>query len=290
MKSGSRHLAASVVLVLVIALATGCAVYSGRRVHRATSVVEYLYPHRAEPVETVSTPVLSLPLRVGIAFVPEDGARPPQRGSGQPALSEKARITLMREIGDHFTKHDFVKSIEVIPTAYLTPRGSFANLDQLRTMFGVDVIALLSYDQVQFTDQGFLSLSYWTLVGAYVVQGEKNDTHTMLDAAVYHIPSRKLLFRAPGISRIRGSATPVNLAEELRRDSEAGFAQAAKELIVNLDEQLALFRERVKSMPEEFTIVRSPGYTGAGALDGFAALLAAGLGGYALWSCTRRPR
>ncbi len=281
-----RRLAGSAVLILVLVTATGCALFGDRRTHRASSVVEYLYPGRAEPVETVATPVLSLPLRVGIAFVPEEAAA----RSGKAAFTEKAKVALMQEIASHFKQQEFVKSIEVIPTAYLRPSGSFENLDQLRRMFGIDVIALLSYDQVQFTDEGFLSLSYWTLVGAYVVQGEKNDTNTLMDAAVYHIPSRRMLFRAPGTSGIKHSATPVNLEEELRRDGEEGFAQATKELIRNLDEQLTLFRERVKSEPESFTVVRKTGYTGGGALDVFTVALAAGLGGYALWARGRRRR
>lgn len=41
----------------------------------------------------------------------------------------------------------------------------------------MDVVALVSRDQVQFTDQGLLSLTHWTLVGAYIVPGERNDTH-----------------------------------------------------------------------------------------------------------------
>lgn len=100
--------------------------------------------------------------------------------------------------------------------------------------------SLSSPDQVQFTDTGLLSLTYWTLVGAYVVKGEKNDTQTMLDAAVYDIRSRKLLFRAPGISRVKNSATPVNLTEKLRLDRDEGFRLAAAELVTNLHRELEL--------------------------------------------------
>ncbi len=57
-------------------------------------------------------------------------------------------------------------------------------------MYDIDVIALVSYDQVQFTDGSFLSLTYWTIVGAYVVAGEKNDTSTMLDLTDPHKPSK----------------------------------------------------------------------------------------------------
>jgi rhombotail lipoprotein len=242
--------------------------------------MDYLYPRDVEHVDTPTLPTLSLPLKIGVAFVPEP--QPKGHGGafvtpGPGHFSEKQKLALARQISDDFREYPFVGSIELIPSAYLTARGGFANLDQIRSMFGVDVIALLSYDQVQFTDEGLLSLTYWTVVGAYVVRGEKNDTKTMMDAVVYDNASRKLLFRAPGISQIKGSATPINLTEQLRLDSEQGFNVAATNLVANLQEQLELFRERVKSAPEEYKIVRKPGYTGAGSLGGFDLVLLAAL-------------
>lgn len=240
--------------------------------HHATSVVNYLYPRRIDHVETATVPTLALPLRVGVAFVPED-----DRCQCEPrALSEADRLGLMKQVAAHFKDPKLVKSIEIIPSAYLTPQGSFANLDQLRSMFGIDVVALISYDQVQFTGEKRSSITYWTVVGAYLVNGEKNDTRTMIDAVVYDIPSRKLLFRAPGVSHIHGSATPVNLEEQLRHDSERGFTEASTQLITNLDTQLGEFKQKVKDSPEEYKVVtRSGGGTGAGAIDGwFAATFA----------------
>ena len=197
-------------------------------------------------------------------------------------------MDLMEKISAQFKSYPFVKSIEQIPTAYLTPRGGFANLEQIRSIYGVDVMVLLSYDQVQFTDQGLLSLSYWTIVGAYVVQGEKNDTQTMLDGAVYDIASHKLLFRAPGLSKIKGSATYVNESQQLRQDSERGFTDAATNLVDGLKVQLEGFKERVKNSPEEFKLVHKPGYTGAAAFGGTEAFLASAMGVCYLW--IRRTR
>ncbi|OGS94691.1 MAG: rhombotarget lipoprotein [Gallionellales bacterium RIFCSPLOWO2_02_FULL_57_47] len=291
-------LIAFLVFLPIIALIGGCA--TGTTKH-ATSVVDYLFPDTKEPVVTPGIPVLTLPLRVGIAFVPSDstkggrgsqfrGGFPPFHG-GALALTEKRKADLMQEVANHFKKYSFVKEIEIVPSAYLKPGGSFANLDQIRTMYGVDIIALLSYDQVQFTDQGKLSLTYWTIVGAYVIPGEKNDTHTMIDAVVYDITSRKMLFRAPGMSHIKGSATLVNLSEELRADSDKGFSDAAKEMIVNLDDQLAHFKEKVKERPAEYKVVRTPGYTGGGtgggSIDPISLMLLVGFGGYFFWKQKR---
>ena len=285
MKPASYYFPTVSLLIVVAGLSISCAT---QRQHHNSSVVDYLYPGKSDPIENAAIPVLSLPIKVGIAFVPGNeqtrtGFTTNFSAPMTPPLPEKEKIALMKEIGDNFKKYPFVKSIELIPSAYLSPGGSFTNLDQLRTMFGIDVIALLSYDQVQFTDEGMLSMSYWTLAGAYVVRGEKDDTNTMLDAAVFHIQSRKMLFRAPGISQVKGSATPVNLSEQLRTDSTASFHDAAKDLVVNLQEQLELFQEKVKSSPEEFKVVHKPGSTGGGGMDAFWLILVSGMGAYTLW-------
>src|SRR5207245_7358678 len=195
-----------------LATSFGCALlqfWPATPQHRyASSAVEYLYPKNLSHTEEPGIPVLSLPLKVGIAFLPEDQSLGLNHGflcSDSQPFTEEQKIALMKEVSDKFKKYPFVQSIQLIPSPYLTPRGSFANLDQLRSMFGVDVIALLSYDQVQFTDEGAWSLTYWTIVGLYTIPGEKNDTHTMLDAVVYDIASRKMLFRAPGVSHIKDS-------------------------------------------------------------------------------------
>jgi rhombotail lipoprotein len=256
----------------------GCAEFYGKRQSRYTSsVVKYLYSGK-EVVEVPTIPHLSVPLYVGVAFVPESG-----RGLSTNRLSEKEKMDLMVRISSKFRKLPFVKDIELIPSAYLRHGGGFTNLDQIKTMYGIDVIALLSYDQVQHTDEGMLSLSYWTIVGAYIIKGEKNDTSTMFDAAVYDIPSRKMLFRAPGISHIEASSTLVNLSEQLRVDSSEGFRLAADDLVVNLQGELNRFKDKVKEMPETYAVEHKPGYTGGGSLGSGYALVLLTLGGLALW-------
>lgn len=278
MQQNIHHFFVLLIASLCVALAvTGCE--TGRNLHNSASVVDFLYPDSKNPVVTPEIPVLRLPLRVGIAFVP-GGAY------GNAALSEKKKMDLMQQVADHFKQYPYVKDIELIPTAYLKKQGGFANLDQIRTMYGVDVIALVSYDQVQFTGEDFLSISYWTIVGAYVVPGEKNDTDTMLDTVVFDIKSRKMLFRAPGMNHVKGRATPVNLSEQLRLDSETSFDEAAKQMVGNLDQQLGMFKDKVKQRPEEYRVVSTPEYesrTGGGSLDMAWLVLVAALGGAFLW-------
>lgn len=255
-------------MLILMAFISGCA---GQQSRVRSSVVDYLYPKESQITVQPSIPVLNVPIKVGIAFVPEQPTQSRGRNLwsgvvGGGAITEAKKTALLEKVAAHFRKYEFVSDIEVIPSAYLVAGGSFSNLEQIRTMYGIDVIALVSYDQVQFTDEGLLSLTYWTLVGAYVVSGEKNDTSTMLDTAVYDIQSKKMLFRAPGTSNIKGRATPVNLSEELRADSIKSFEEATDNMISNLDMQLANFREKIKRNPEQIKVVHREGYSGGGAI------------------------
>ncbi len=265
----SKLFSATLLLGLIAWLTVGCA--HGTR-HHSSSVVNYLYPDNVEVKETARLTRLSLPARVGVAMVPET-----QGFNAQ--FSEQERERLLESISEQFREQEFVGSIQVIPSAYLVPGGSFTNLDQIRRLYNVDVIALVSFDQSQFTDSGMASLSYWTLVGAYLVPGEKNDTHTLMDAAVYDIQSRAMLFRAPGASHIKGRATPVNLSEQLRNDSLEGFEQASAQLTENLAKALEEFKLRLKEAPEQYEVVHRGGYTGGGSVDVlFLVMLSLGLG------------
>jgi rhombotail lipoprotein len=275
----------SVRSVLLALMAVQLAACSHPATRHSTSVVQFLYP-KPEEMTRIATalPVLRLPLRVGIAFVPP-AAQTPQAWlyTGERALAENDRVQLMTRVTDHFKGQPYIQSVEVIPSSYLTPGGGFPNLDQVRAMFAVDVMVLLAYDQVQYTEENAIGgfLSYWTIVGAYVVPAEKNMTTTLIDAAVLDVASRRLLFRAPGRSIIRGRSTVQKLGEELRQDRVRGFQQAAQDLIVSLEQQLVAFQQRLQTEPQTAQVVRSEEYerraaaSGSGAIDaGVLALVA----------------
>ncbi|MFT6985569.1 MAG: rhombotail lipoprotein [Psychromonas sp.] len=279
-----------IVITVLITQLSGCA---GQQTRTKSSVVDYLYPKESNIVVQPSIPTLNIPIKVGIAFVPEQSPR--SRGInlwsgvvGGGALTEANKTDLLNKVADNFRVHDFVSDIEVIPSAYLTAGGGFANLEQIKTMYGIDLIALVSYDQVQFTDEGLLSLTYWTLVGAYFVSGEKNDTSTMLDTAVYDIQSKSLLFRAPGTSNVKGRSTPINLSEELRRDSIKSFEDATTNMISNLTVQLEKFKDKIKKNPEQVKVVHAEGYTGGGAMGPFETTIMILLAG--VLYCSRRMK
>lgn len=265
MKSRSQtpRLVATVLLLAVFAILlsqTGCTHVHQRKHHRASSVVSFLYPGTERPLADQRIPVLNLPLKVGIAFVPATSER------WADGLAESQKQSLLARVAAEFKAYPFVESIELIPSMYLRKGGGFENLDQVRTMLGVDVIALVAYDQMQFTDGDWTSLAYWTIVGAYIVQGNRNDSHTMMEAAVYDIDSRRLLFRAPGVSQIKARSSLADAPRELRQDSARGFDEATTEMIANLKTQLGQFRERAKQPSSDVRIAAKPGYTGGGGI------------------------
>lgn len=255
---------------------TGCVgMWGQRRHHEASSVVQFLYPDMDLPFIQPQIPTLRLPLRVGVAFVPT--GLPGGRGFKhiQANFTEQQKTELMRKVAGQFKALPFVQSIEIIPATYLRPGGGFTNLDQLRAMLGIDVIALIAYDQAQNSSDTEASLAYWTIVGAYIVEGQRNSTHTLMEAVVYDIPSRSLLFRAPGTSTIKNHATLIRNDYELKKASAGGIEEAAAQLTANLSQELELFKVRAKEEPAAIKIEHKPGYTGAGRLDGwFAGLLA----------------
>lgn len=291
------RLARRAALFLAAPLALTACMGSHRVQHR-TSVVEYLYPTGRPAADTAGIATLRLPIRVGVAFVPGRSEAGSRHAATESDVPEAERLRLTKAIADHFRQRPFVKAVELIPSSYLTPGGGFQNLEQLRSMFGVDVVVLLAYDQDQFTGEDASTMTYLTLLGAYVVRGEKNSTHTMLDAVVLDVASRKLLFRAPGRSVVKGSATPVSVEKARREDRMEGFALAAADLTTNLDRELTAFPQRIRDSEGEITVQRTAEYdrrvaasggNGAGAVDPLTLAVAAALGITSL-AASRRHR
>lgn len=269
-----RFVGCALAAATVILVTSGCGLFARSHYHRSSSVVSFLFPKEQPPPQQAGLPVLQLPLRVGLAFVPDEAGRGTR-------FSQTQRQVLLGRIAAEFRSLPFVQSIQTVPELYLRPGGGFSNLDQLRGLLGVDVIVLLSYDQAQFSTENRRSIAYWTIVGAYFVAGNQNDTHTMMEATVYDIPSRTLLFHAPGVDLTKATSSLVYAEKELRGDSAGSLDRAAADLVKNLQAELTTFRQTVKEGKANVKIEHKPGYSGGGALDGVtlgagAVLLGAG--------------
>jgi len=94
-----------------------------------------------------------------------------------------------------------------------------------------------------------------------------------VDAAVFDVKSRKLLFRAPGTSQVKGSATMAGYSEQARAAQADGYRLAVDQLIPQLQGELAGFRERIKS-DANFKVVNKDGYKGGGSFGWLAVAVA----------------
>ncbi len=191
----SRWMSAGLILAAAVGL-SGCLGLEclGRcssHAHNSSSLVEFLYPGGGAPTRD-AMPRLQIPLRVGLAFLPANGGDP------TGGLEAAQRQELLELIKQHFADRRFVAEIVLIPDYYLSNRRGFAGLEGIQRLYGVDVMALVSYDQVTHLDENNWSLGYLTIVGAYVLKGSRHDVSTLVDLAVVDPATRALVLRAGG--------------------------------------------------------------------------------------------
>ncbi|RYV02717.1 rhombotarget lipoprotein [Shewanella sp. OPT22] len=223
----------------------------------SSSLISFLYPTaEVPPKEIPSIPVLTLPIKVGIAFVP----------SKRDHINNQEQVTLLNKVKASFEQYEYIDKVEVIPSVYLDAVGGFNTLEQVSRLYDVDVMALVSYDQLRQSYDNPASLLYWSIVGLYVIPGNSNTVQTFVDTAVFDIKSRKMLFRAPGIHKSESISTAVGSKKKMHDESLAGFEAAVTNMIPNLDNELSRFKTRVKE-EKVAKVKKRDGYSG-GALGG----------------------
>ncbi|HKQ16121.1 MAG TPA: rhombotarget lipoprotein [Steroidobacteraceae bacterium] len=209
-----------------------------RQSHNSSSLVEFLYPHGATPPAENQIPELRVPLRVGLAFLPTPD------GTGPTAMQ---REELLEQIRHRFADRKFVTEIVTIPDYYLRTNRGFEGLQGVQRLYSVDIVALVSYDQVTNTDENDWSLGYLTIVGAYVLKGNHHDVATLVDLAVVDPVTQSLILRAGGTDSRNRNTTLVDQDREVRESNAAGFASATTQMIDNFDLALAKFEADVRA-------------------------------------------
>lgn len=259
-------------LALMMMGLTGCAVLEHgfcapacrSQTHNTSSLVSYLYPDGKSPPLTNTIPELHVPLRVGVAFLPS------QASYGAAPLDAAQKQELLERIRQRFSTRPFVSEIVVIPDYYLGTSRGFEGLDGVQRLYNIDLMALVSYDQVTHTDDNTLSLGYLTIVGAYVLPGTSHDTATLVDLAVVDPATRSLVLRAGGTSTNHGSSTLVNVDRNSRKASASGFNDATDQMIANFDTALTAFEADVRNGKANVRVVArnsSSGKGGGGSVD-----------------------
>jgi rhombotail lipoprotein len=257
-------------------LMVSCASYFGQDGRRgvSSSLVDYLYPNGQIPEKYEETiPHLRLPLTVGLAFVPS------QQGSSF-TLAEAKKAQLLEGVKKKFTGLDYVKEIVIIPETYLRSSKGFEGVGQIARLYGLDVVALVSYDQVAVSSETKSSVLYWTIVGAYFIKGNQNQATTFVDTAVFDVNSKKMLLRAPGVSDVEQSSTLIEVDRGNREAREKGFELAMADMSNNLAIELDRFRDKIKqdkSVEVSYRQGYGGGRGGGGGIQWLALFALAGL-------------
>ena len=239
-----------------------------RHTQNSTSLVEFLYPNGSAPPAQDAQPQLRLPLRVGLAFLPSNGATE----IGPDAAQKEA---LLQEIRKRFVARKFITEIVVIPDYYLQGKRGFEGLQGVQRLYGIDLMALVSYDQVAHEDDNHWSLGYITIVGAYVLKGTRHDVSTLVDLAVVDPATRSLVLRAGGFDTRHGTVALINENRRLRETATEGFNVATQQMIDHFDSALTAFESDVREGKANVKVVSNrgkPSYGGGGSIDWLALL------------------
>ena len=232
------------IFAVFLTLMAGLGCNTPQTTTRRSSLMDYLYPkQQGAPVPNPAGARLKLPLKLGIAFVPTGTSSWRVQGLIAPG-QEKPLLDVVKQ---GFKDKPWVADIKLVPSTYLRTGGGFENMDQVARMYGVDIMALVSLDQIQYTDPKWYSFTYISVVGAYVLPGDANDTRTLIDAAVYDVASHTFLLRAPGQSQVKGSSSWAHREVQLREHSQKGLQLAMIDLAKNLDAEVASFKAEVAS-------------------------------------------
>jgi rhombotail lipoprotein len=241
-------------------LAPSCALGCPSAHSASSSLVDFLYPKGGPPPPQNSIPELHVPLRVGLAFLP------PRPGGSAP--SAVLREQLLERVRQHFSDRAFVSEIVIIPDYYLESARGFEGLQGVQRLYAVDVVALVSYDQLTHDDKNEWSLGYWSIVGAYVLKGDRYDVSTLIDLAVVDPATHSLVLRAGGVDTRHGNATLLAVQRDSRDASATSFVAASGEMITHLDGALTDFQAAVRAGHANVLVVHKDGSKGgAGAFS-----------------------
>lgn len=255
-----------VVLSCCVALA-GCTFYNETmRTGHSSSLVEFLYPEGTPPPSD-TIPELRVPLRVGLAILP------PAPGSSVTALDAQQRLDLLERIRQKFSSRAFVSEIVVVPDYYLGNGKGFSGLGGVQRLYNLDLVALVSYDQVTRQSDNELSLGYLTIIGAYILPGTSRDTTTLVDLAVVDPATRSLVLRAGGVSSGHGLSTGIAAGRDARSASVAGFDVATTQLLGNFDAALTAFEADVRAGKANVRVVKRSNAGGSGGGAGSTGLV-----------------
>ena len=128
-------------------------------------------------------------------------------------------------------------------------------------------------------DDNNWSLSYLTIVGAFVIKATEHDVATIVDLAVVDPATQSLVLRAGGTDGSHGHSTLVQDRQDERLAGAGSFDAASDRMMGNFDAALNSFEASVKAGRANVRVVDRNGapHGGGGELGAVDAILLAAL-------------
>ena len=246
---------AKIILILVVILLSSCSMFGHEKVRhsRTTSLVNFLYPDGKIP-DDLSAPILRLPLRVGLAYIPSI--------DNNSHIEPRLKLELLNAIKQQFEGRRYIQNIEIIPEMYISNRQNSNQLQQIQQLYQLDVIALVSYDQIVNRKENLLAITYLTIVGNYIFPGSHFNVSTLLDMALIDLNSQRLLFRAAGSHGSKGTTAEAYTRHQYDQHQNEDFAVAMDKLRTQLSFELQSFEKRLRAKDpnDEIQVEAKKGY------------------------------
>jgi rhombotail lipoprotein len=226
-----------IILTACLTLCEGCAHCTGiSTVQRQSNLATFLFGG-SEPKRPVQKVPLKLPARVGVTFAPGD--------PGTANIPETTKKQIIEAVRSQLAKHPrYVAGAQSIPPMYLQPKGGVNNLEQVAEQFDLDVIVILGASQFQKLGRNPLAAFMdVAVIGAFVIPGNSVDTSTVLEAAIYHVPSRALIFRTDGADTKSSRSTLYGSAQSAQDDAVTSIEDASQKLVVSIADALVGFEK-----------------------------------------------
>lgn len=211
----------SLICMLAAVTIGGCAADVHRtRVTGTAPIFSYL-SLKDSTIGGAPTDPLTFPTRVAIVYAPPLSTKPQTEQVPQTTLHAAAE-SLKKQLLVH---SNYVKSVVIGHT------GETLSLEQIRNMYGCDIVVILSYSQLQSAERGGISKALdITLVGGHLYPGVTISTETGIEATVIHAPTQYILFTESGSNSRKTYSIPGGVDTSARNEAREGFTEAMDNL------------------------------------------------------------
>ncbi len=222
-----RSIFKSVLIVVLVISIQACVL--GPRSSSSVSLSSVLKPVKDSLVLAEKEP-LTFPTTVAVLMVPGHSFRMVPTSTLRLAAEELKKELLKNS--------KYIASVSVISGEDIREK---IDLNTIRSLYGADVVAILTYEQDQRRVQNsFFAFLDIAIIPAFLIPSVKVTTSTVVDGKIIHIPSNAIIFRSNGMDD-RSIYLSKYSSEDSKPDEESisSFLSATTKLGNNVSNSLS---------------------------------------------------